>query len=78
MKLKCFNKSSFNSMNSNPTPNGKDDSTLAVKWDSLDPNNGKQMPYLDITAHLEQRFNPEAERTEFWDDIYEQYNGDVI
>lgn len=36
------------------------------------------MPYLDITAHLEQKMNPEAERTEFWDDIYEQYNGDVI
>ena len=36
------------------------------------------MPYLDITAHLEQKFNPEAERKEFWDDIYEQYNGDII
>ncbi|CAO1433136.1 unnamed protein product [Diamesa hyperborea] len=62
----------------NPTPNGKDDPTLAIKWDSMDPRNPNQMPFLDISAHLEQKMNPEAERTEFWDDIYEQYNGDLI
>lgn len=33
------------------------------------------IPYLDITSKLELKKQPEHERMEFWDDLYEQYNG---
>lgn len=57
---------------------GKDDQTLAVQWDPIKSTAPYQIPYLDITKKLELKMNPEPERMEFWDDLYEQYNGDFM
>lgn len=57
---------------------GKDDTSLAVKWEPIKSTNLNQIPYLDITTRLELKTNPEPERMEFWDDIYQQYNGDFM
>jgi hypothetical protein len=62
--------------NSDPTPLGKDDNTLGIKWEPVASDN--DIPYLDFTSRLEMRKNPEAERMEFWDDLYQQYNGDFM
>jgi hypothetical protein len=63
---------------SDPTPMGKDDPALAVKWEPIKSSTPYQIPYLDITTRLELKTNPEPERMEFWDDIYQQYNGDFM
>lgn len=73
----ALNDSNFSNC-SEPTPLGKDDTSLAVKWESVKSTTPYQIPYLDITARLELRNNPEPERMEFWDDIYQQYNGDFM
>lgn len=57
---------------------GKDDQTLNVNWEPIQSTTPYQIPYLDITARLEMKNNPEPERMEFWDDLYEQYNGDFM
>lgn len=57
---------------------GKDDPSLALKWDPISSTKPYQIPYLDINAKLELKQNPEPERMEFWDDLYEQYNGDFM
>lgn len=57
---------------------GREDQTLAVKWEPINSSSPYQIPYLDITARLELKRNPEPERMEFWDDLYEQYNGDFM
>jgi hypothetical protein len=65
----------FFSLNSNPTPLAKDDQTLAINWSPISRSTTEQMPYLEITSKLELKAHPEQERMEFWDDLYEQYNG---
>lgn len=57
---------------------GKEDQSLAIKWDPIQSTSPNQIPYLDINARLEMKRNPEPERMEFWDDLYEQYNGDSM
>lgn len=64
--------------NSDPTPIGKEDQSLAIKWDPIQSSSPNQIPYLDINARLEMKRNPEAERMEFWDDLYQQYNGEFM
>jgi len=61
---------------SNPTPMGKEDPTLAVSWDPV--STPYQLPYLDISNRLELKRNPEPLRMEFWDELYQQYNGDFM
>ncbi len=69
---------SLNLANSDPTPLGKDDNTLGIKWEPVNASPKNDIPYLDFTSRLEMRKNPEAERMEFWDDLYQQYNGDLM
>lgn len=64
--------------NSDPTPKGKDDQMLAIKWDPISSANPYQIPYLNINSKLDMRISPEQSRMEFWDDLYEQYNGDFM
>ena len=59
----------------NPTPLARDDRTLAINWDPISKTSTNEIPYLDITSKLELKKQPEHERMEFWDDLYEQYNG---
>lgn len=63
---------------SKPTPLGKDDSTLAVNWEPLNATMSSPINYLDITTKLDMKRNPEHERMEFWDDLYQQYNGNFV
>lgn len=37
-----------------------------------------QIPYLNINAKLDMKENPEQDRMLFWNDLYEQYNGDFM
>ncbi|KAG5670711.1 hypothetical protein PVAND_000957 [Polypedilum vanderplanki] len=62
----------------NPTPKGKADQLLNLEWNPINSTSPYQIPYLDITTMLEMKKNPEQERMEFWDDLYEQYNGDFM
>lgn len=55
---------------------GTDDQSLAIKWEPINSSTPYQIPYLDITNRLELKQQPEADRMEFWDDLYEQYNGE--
>lgn len=57
---------------------GKEDPTLAIKWEPVSSSAPYQLPYLNINTKLELKRNPEPERMEFWDDLYEQYNGDFM
>lgn len=57
---------------------GKEDQSLAVKWEPVSASTPNKIPYLDINAKIEVKTNPEHERMEFWDDLYEQYNGDFM
>lgn len=57
---------------------GKEDHALAINWDPIKSTSPHQIPYLDINARLEMKRNPESERMVFWDDLYEQYNGDFM
>lgn len=57
---------------------GKEDKSLGFQWEPVNSSTPYKLPYLDIAAHLEMKVNPEPERMEFWDDIYTQYNGDVM
>ncbi|CRL07130.1 CLUMA_CG020125, isoform A [Clunio marinus] len=61
-----------------PTPLGNGDESLSIKWEPVKTMQPYQIPYLDITNKLEMKRNPETERMEFWDDLYEQYNGDFM
>lgn len=72
------NNYSFYAFSRDPTPLGKDDNTLAVKWEPIKSSSPYEIPYLDFTTRLEMKMNPEADRMEFWDDLYQQYNGDFM
>lgn len=37
-----------------------------------------RLNYMDITGRLEPKVNPESERLKFWDNIYEEYNGNLL
>lgn len=68
----------FSKIFRNPTPLARDDHSLAINWEPISRSSFNQMPYLDITSKLELKKQPELERMEFWDDLYEQYNGDFM
>ena len=41
-------------------------------------NASVSVPYLDINGSLEARINPEANRQQMWDEVYEKYNGKLM
>ncbi|XP_032312060.1 juvenile hormone esterase isoform X1 [Drosophila ananassae] len=58
-----------------PTPD-TDDPNLTTKWAPIDPSNVmNSLNYLDISANLAMKTNPEPERQRFWDEMYQHYNG---
>ncbi|KAH8326234.1 hypothetical protein KR067_004032 [Drosophila pandora] len=58
-----------------PTPD-TEDSNLTTKWAPIDPSNVmNSLNYLDISANLAMKTNPEPERQRFWDEMYQHYNG---
>ncbi|XP_055584964.1 juvenile hormone esterase [Uranotaenia lowii] len=63
---------------SNPTPYGTDDPILGIRWPNVIPNTMAELPYLEITANLTARVNPESERLRFWDQTYAKYNGNIL
>ncbi|XP_037027605.1 venom carboxylesterase-6 isoform X2 [Bradysia coprophila] len=63
----------------NPTPLGRDDSTLAIDWTPLAAKDAMSaVPYLDIEGSMECKYNPEQNRMTFWDSVYAQYNGKLM
>jgi len=60
---------------SSPTPDIEDPS-LTTKWTPIDPTNVmNSLNYMDISANLAMKTNPEPERQRFWDEMYQHYNG---
>ncbi|XP_016989184.2 esterase B1 isoform X1 [Drosophila rhopaloa] len=58
-----------------PTPD-TEDSALTTKWAPIDPTNVmNSLKYLDISANMAMKTNPEPERQRFWDEMYQHYNG---
>ncbi|KAH8383547.1 hypothetical protein KR009_009262 [Drosophila setifemur] len=58
-----------------PTPD-REDPYLTTKWAPIDPTNVmNSLNYLDISANLAMKTNPEPERQRFWDEMYQHYNG---
>ncbi|XP_070851841.1 esterase B1 isoform X5 [Drosophila suzukii] len=58
-----------------PTPDIEDPS-LTTKWTPIDPTNVmNSLNYMDISANLAMKTNPEPERQRFWDEMYQHYNG---
>lgn len=53
----------------NPTPKGADN-LLNVLWKPVGRN---RLNYLNIDMELSVGENPEAERMEFWDKLYDDY-----
>lgn len=47
---------------------------LPINPDSVMDN----LSFMDISATLDVRKNPEFERQQFWDYMYEHYNGDAM
>ncbi|XP_046806067.1 juvenile hormone esterase isoform X2 [Lucilia cuprina] len=63
----------------NPTPQHIDDNLLTTTWQPINPNDVMQnLNYMDITTNLEMKTNPETERQQFWDYMYEHYNGNAM
>lgn len=70
---------SFSLPSRNPTPLGREDSTLAIDWTPLTGKDAmSSVPYLDIEGSMECKYNPEQNRMAFWDNVYEQYNGKLM
>ncbi|KAH8356329.1 hypothetical protein KR084_002378 [Drosophila pseudotakahashii] len=58
-----------------PTPD-IEDPYLTTKWAPIDPTNVmNSLNYMDISANLAMKTNPEPERQRFWDEMYQHYNG---
>ncbi|XP_039231071.1 juvenile hormone esterase isoform X1 [Drosophila yakuba] len=58
-----------------PTPD-TEDPVLTTKWAPIDPTNVmNSLNYMDISANLAMKTNPEPERQRFWDEMYQHYNG---
>ncbi|XP_016950191.1 juvenile hormone esterase isoform X1 [Drosophila biarmipes] len=58
-----------------PTPDNEDPN-LTTKWTPIDPTNVmNSLNYMDISANLAMKTNPEPERQRFWDEMYQHYNG---
>ncbi|XP_017084128.1 juvenile hormone esterase isoform X2 [Drosophila eugracilis] len=58
-----------------PTPD-TEDPYLTTKWAPIDPTNVmNSLNYMDISANLAMKTNPEPERQRFWDEMYQHYNG---
>lgn len=63
----------------NPTPSNMEDNLIMTTWSPINPNNVMHdLRYMDITDTLEMKSNPELERQQFWDYMYEHYNGNAI
>nr|XP_014089899.1 esterase E4 isoform X1 [Bactrocera oleae] len=60
----------------NPTPQNVEDTMLTTNWTPINPQTVMEdINYLDISVNLNMRSNPEPERQQFWDYMYEHFNG---
>ncbi|XP_050321068.1 esterase E4 isoform X1 [Bactrocera neohumeralis] len=60
----------------NPTPQNVEDTMLTTNWTPINPQTVMEdINYLDISVNLNMRSNPESERQQFWDYMYEHFNG---
>lgn len=56
-----------------------EDNLLTTTWLPINPVSVMDdLSFLDITDVLEMKSNPELERQQFWDYMYEHYNGNAI
>ncbi|XP_073818275.1 juvenile hormone esterase isoform X2 [Musca autumnalis] len=63
----------------NPTPPQLNDDLLTTTWSPVDPNGVMEsLSFMDITTNLQMKANPELERQQFWDYMYEHYNGNAM
>ncbi|XP_058988325.1 juvenile hormone esterase isoform X2 [Musca domestica] len=63
----------------NPTPPHLNDDFLNTTWSPVDPNGVMEsLSFMDITTNLQMKNNPELERQQFWDYMYEHYNGNAM
>lgn len=63
----------------NPTPFGnKDETLLGVEWKPVNGSSPHDVPYLNIDKGIEMKENPDAQRLEFWDKLYDKYNGNSL
>nr|AID61338.1 esterase [Calliphora stygia] len=63
----------------NPTPPHIDDNLLTTTWQPINASDVMEnLSYMDITKNLEMKVNPEFERQQFWDYMYEHYNGNAM
>lgn len=53
----------------NPNPRGRSE-LIDIEWE---PVGGNGLNYLNIDAELSLGVNPEAERMQFWDELYNDY-----
>ncbi|XP_053947009.1 esterase E4 isoform X2 [Anastrepha ludens] len=59
-----------------PTPQTEEDALLTTTWEPISPHTVMEdLSYLDISANMKMRSNPEAERQQFWDYMYTHFNG---
>ncbi|XP_037897614.1 esterase B1 isoform X1 [Glossina fuscipes] len=63
----------------NPTPAHRVDNLINTIWLPISPDSVMDnLSFMDISATLDVRKNPEFERQQFWDYMYEHYNGDAM
>ncbi|XP_075145188.1 esterase B1 isoform X3 [Haematobia irritans] len=63
----------------NPTPPHLNDDLLTTPWIPINPDSVMDnLSYMDITTNLQMKNNPELERQQFWDYMYEHYNGNAM
>ena len=65
----------------NPTP--ATDNSIGCEWAPVKPIRGAgeqfELDYLEIGDDaIEMRRNPDAERVEFWRNVYQKYNGGFL
>lgn len=49
---------------------------LTTNWAPINPQTVMEdINYLDISVNLKMRSNPESERQQFWDYMYDHFNG---
>uniref|UniRef100_A0A1A9ZHC1 Carboxylic ester hydrolase n=1 Tax=Glossina pallidipes TaxID=7398 RepID=A0A1A9ZHC1_GLOPL len=63
----------------NPTPAHRGDNLINTIWLPINPDSVMDnLSFMDISATLDVRKNPEFERQQFWDYMYEHCNGDAM
>uniref|UniRef100_A0A1A9X418 Carboxylic ester hydrolase n=1 Tax=Glossina brevipalpis TaxID=37001 RepID=A0A1A9X418_9MUSC len=63
----------------NPTPAHKEDNLINTVWLPINPDSVMDnLNFMDISATLDISRNPEFERQQFWDYMYEHYNGNAM